>query len=478
MKKFKIFTALVALILTFSACKKDLHLLNVDEKNATTAEGETFFSNAQKNLSDLLNQPSYGNNGPFRYGNLWVQHLSEITYTDPSNFFISGHQWSGMYQGVLKNLSESKKIITEAAASGAAAEAIKKNKLALIEIMEVQAYALLVESYGNVPYSEALNPDNVSPKYDDAQTIYKDLLSRLKQAITNLDASAAGFSQADLIYNGSISKWIKFANALRLKMGMRIIDVDAALGSQTVSEAINGGLISHNDENALFRYLNSTPNTNPLWILLVQGNRKDIVAAKTLVDQMNLWNDERRSVYFSQVNGQYVGTVYGIVTNYDLYSHMGTKFFEPTLAGILMDYASVSFLLAEAAERGIVYSPADAENHYNNAIKASFNYYGLDASNYLSQANVAYSTATGTWKEKIAMQKWIALYNQGTEAWTEYRRLDFPKLNASPNGFIDTVPVRLTYPVGEQTLNAEQYKKASTAIGGDILTTKLFWDKY
>ncbi|MHB1108168.1 MAG: SusD/RagB family nutrient-binding outer membrane lipoprotein, partial [Lutibacter sp.] len=120
--------------------------------------------------------------------------------------------------------------------------------------------------------------------------------------------------------------------------------------------------------------------------------------------------------------------------------------------------------------------------HYAAAITASFDFYGVTgAATYLLQPSVAYATATGTWKQKIGMQKWIALTNQGFNAWTEYRRLDYPVLTApaSASAAADgVVPRRYNYPIGEQTLNPDSYTAAASAIGGDKLATKLFWDKF
>ena len=99
---------------------------------------------------------------------------------------------------------------------------------------------------------------------------------------------------------------------------------------------------------------------------------------------------------------------------------------------------------------------------------------------YLLQPTVAYATATGTWKQKIGEQAWLALYNRGFEAWTSYRRLDFPALAAPANAYnnLTEVPKRYTYPAREQTLNSANVSAASAAIGGNTLTTKLFWDKF
>jgi len=95
----------------------------------------------------------------------------------------------------------------------------------------------------------------------------------------------------------------------------------------------------------------------------------------------------------------------------------------------------------------------------------------------LANPKVAYSTAEGNYKHKIGLQSWIALYNRGFEAWTQWRRLDYPKLVAPPDALSD-IPTRIIYPIPEQTLNSVNYKAASAAIGGDAVTTKLFWDKY
>src|SRR5678815_3242792 len=118
-----------------------------------------------------------------------------------------------------------------------------------------------------------------------------------------------------------------------------------------------------------------------------------------------------------------------------------------------------------------------AEDHYNKAITASIMSWDGVAGDYLAQSNVKYATASGTYKQKIARQEYIALYNRGFDAWTLIRRLDYPQM-AVPVTALSDFPVRFTYPILEQNINASNYNAASTAIGGDEVTTKLFWDKY
>src|SRR5690606_38621438 len=147
---------------------------------------------------------------------------------------------------------------------------------------------------------------------------------------------------------------------------------------------------------------------------------------------------------------------------------------DPTLEGVILDYAEVEFLIAEAAARGLV--AEDAEAHYNAAVTASIVYWGgteAEAQAYLAQPNVAYDAAN--WVERIGVQKWIALYNRGFEAWVTWRRLDVPEL---PNAVQSELPVplRFTYPVDEATLNGANLSAAASAIGGDELATPVFWD--
>jgi hypothetical protein len=145
-----------------------------------------------------------------------------------------------------------------------------------------------------------------------------------------------------------------------------------------------------------------------------------------------------------------------------------------------MDYTEAEFLLAEAVERGFSVG-GTAEGHYNNAVRSSILFWGgtgAEADAYLAQPSVAYATAFTDWKQKIGTQAWLAYWLRGQTLWNSYRRLDYPRLFAPPAYLqeINKVPVRLFYPVSEQTLNAENYEAASAKIGGDSPLTRLFFD--
>ncbi len=260
---------------------------------------------------------------------------------------------------------------------------------------------------------------------------------------------------------------------------MLIADVDPATAKIAVEAAAKGAITSP-DDDAMFGYLAAPPNTNPVWVDLVQSGRKDYVASNTMLNALVALNDPRVGVYYTtDAKGGYSGGTYGASNNYATFSKIGSPLLSAELPHSLLDCEEVEFFLAEAVERGFNVGGTAAE-HYNKAIKASFAKWGLsdaDYATYIAQPKVAYATATGDWKQKIGTQKWLAFYNRGFEAWTEWRRLDYPVLKPGANA-LTGIPVRYTYPVTEQNLNKANFTAASSAIGGDKISTKLFWDKF
>ncbi|TKK64426.1 SusD/RagB family nutrient-binding outer membrane lipoprotein [Ilyomonas limi] len=459
----------------FASCNKDLSGLNVDVKRPTVVPSYALFTNAERNFADYI-ITSDVNTNVFR---LITQQWTQTTYTDESNYniytrTIPDNTWTSLYRDVLKDAEEAKTVIpTDVTDAGQ-----QKNEIAICDILQVHAYYILVNTFGNIPYSQALKDSIYFPNFDDAQTVYMDLLSRLDADIAALDPNAESFGDADIVYNGDVNLWLKYANSLKLKMGILIADVDPEK-AKSIVEAAASNVFTSGSDNAMFYYYAASPNTNPVWADIVQSQRTDFVAANTFIDLLNSLNDPRRPLYFTKdPNSNYSGGIPGKGNSYGAFSHFTDKVIAPDAPAPLLTYSEVEFALAEAAARGMNVG-GTAEEHYNKAITASIEEWGgtaTEASNYIAQPDVNYATAPGDWRQKIGTQLYIALYNRGFEAWTAIRRLDYPELQEPLNAVSD-FPVRFTYPVDEQNINTANYDQAAQAIGGDDVTTKLFWDK-
>ena len=473
----KIFVIIMSLVLVAAGCRKNITDLNIDPKNPSTAPSYAFFTNGQRTLVNTLTSSNVNLN-IFR---LIVQYWQETTYTDESNYdlgtrSINDGVWNALYRDVLRDLREASNLIP----ADLNDENVEKNQLAISEIMQIVTWYYLVTTYGDIPYTEALDINKPFPKYDDAKTIYNDLLSRLDAAIGNLNTSAESFGSADIIYHGDVAAWKKFANSFKVKMGMTIADDDNAKAKSVVESAVAAGVFTSNADNAEFQYLSAPPNTNPIWVDLVQSGRKDFIASEAIIETMKTFEDPRLDNYFTEdASGDYSGTVAGAGGNYATFSKPANAIIAPDFPALLLDYAEIEFFLAEARERGYNVG-GTAQQHYNNAITASILYWGgtsAQATAYLAQPSVNYTSAAGSYKEKIGVQKWIALYNRGWDAWIEWRRLDYPHLDPAVDAQSE-IPLRYPYPVNEQNVNRLNYEAAAAAIGGDVVETKLWWDKF
>ncbi len=448
---------------------------NVDTKHPSKVSAEALVTNAEEMIALRMSSTSVN----YNIFKMLAQYWTETTYTDEANYDlvnrnIGGNFWTNMYD-ILNDLNDAKIIVEE---DGSLSATTKANKKAIIDLMEVYIYHVMVDTYGDIPYSEAIDINNVLPKYDNDEDIYNDLFARLDSDISALSNGGSSFGSADLFYGGDVSKWKKFANSLKLRMAVRVEDANKA------AAAVTGGVFTSNADNFKFNFLSEPPHTNPIWSSLVQSGRHDFVVTNTFVDKffaVDPGNLDTRVDEFMDDNlgaNTYVGGPYGDNNSYASYTHIGAPFHTPDLPAVLLGYSEVEFLLAEAAERSMVGAPVDAEGHYNNGVTASFEEWGntaTEATAYLAQPTVAYATAAPTWQEKIGVQKWIALYGKGFEGWSSWRKLGYPAMNAPAVSGLP-VPRRYIYPNNEPDVNGANYNAATAAMGGDLLSSRVFWD--
>jgi len=460
---------------------------NVDPKNPREVPTEALFANAQRYLGDYVSTQNYN----IQINRFLVRHWTEVTYLtevryDFADRSIPDNWWNVLYRNALMDFQEAKMQVQETTYPS---EAEKTNKLAMIDILQVYTWHLLVETFGNIPYTEALDPNNSNPVYDDAETIYKDLIDRLTADIQNIDVGAAGFGSADLFFGeGHMDMWKKFAASLKFRMAMRMADYDKGYSVSQADAALDAGVFEEG-EAAIFQFTRTPPHVHTIYEWFFIDGRTDVVPTQVVEQTLAERNDPRLDYLIDTTSGP--AQPYAIVVDaYAEVAHFSEPFFEPDFQHVFIDYMELEFLKAEAVERGGYNVSGTAQEHYNNAIRASIHYWGsmngvdeatLDdqADTYLQRADVAYDQAPGTWKEKIGLQKWIGLYNRGSEGWSTWRVLDYPEFgfNEAMGTLYNEVPVRYPYPYDESRLNTANYQSAVEAMGGDDSPlVHLFWD--
>jgi len=471
----------IPILLLATSCTKNITGLNDNPKTSLSAPSASVFIAGEKSLVDLYTSDNWSS-APFR---VVAQVWSQNTFAVESNYQFAtnnapGGWWTSIYTTALSNLAQAKTLF----ANDVADPNVLRNDLIVTDLLEVYAYSLLVNTYGNIPYSQALNRTIPFPKYDDAKTVEYDLLHRLDTAIAGLNTSYGSLGAADQIYQGNTAQWKKFAATLKLKLALLIADTDPATATTKVQEAIATGVFQSNADNAVFTYdASAVVNSNPVWQDLVNGTNLHYYSPSAyFINTLVGWNDPRLPLLFTKdPNGNYSGGIAGGGNSSSTLSSFSPLWLGATFPGDLLDYSETSFLLAEAVERGFGVS-GTAATYYDSAVAASIRYWGgsqADALSYLAQPAVAYATATGSWREKIGYQQWIAFANRNWDSWTGIRRLGFPDLNtvSPPVAAVSTFPLRFYYPPAEQTSNSTNWAAAVKVLPGgqDVVTAKLFW---
>lgn len=378
----------------------------------------------------------------------------------------------------------------------------------IARLVKVAAMHRVTDCYGPIPYSKIGFDGSILTPYDSQEEVYNKFFEEIDECIAGFNECMDNLRSPliDDVYQTDPVKWIKFANSLKLRLAMRISYANPALAQKKAEEAIAGGVIESNADNAIYDHYKT--GGNPIYGATI-GYNNDSRPAADIVCYMNGYNDPRRAAYFSQApDGGYIGVRRGwnVVPTFSMYSGLGIKASD---GSIWLTAAEVSFLRAEAVAVFGWNMGGTAEQFYNNGIQLSFEQYGCgDATDYINDStsqpelyscpdnsnpyNGTISTITIKWdesaskeekQERIITQKWIANMYLGNEAWADYRRTGYPKLippamNAS-GGIVDSNKgaQRMPYPQEEYTNNSVniQYAVDNYLGGPDNMATKVWW---
>ncbi|WP_143307568.1 SusD/RagB family nutrient-binding outer membrane lipoprotein [Chitinophaga vietnamensis] len=476
MKKLLTSSIIFAAIVLLASCQKELERINKNPNEPTTLQPDYLLSNGIKANVDTY----WGQDATMDASLLYVQYWSKIQYPDPDRYVPAATSvqavWSNFYaQGI--------QDFTTLAQLGDSLH--NPNYKATAIIMRSWLFQLVTDLYGDVPYTQAANIEKyLTPKYDSQRVVYNGILSELKTAVALLDDKADGI-QGDILNNNNLQRWRKFANGLRLRIALRIADRDFNAAKAVFADVAAGGnvLLTANDGDVQLNYL-ASPNQNPVG--RNRETRNDYRVSKTIVDKLYALNDPRLPIYAAlpKDTNVYIGVTNGLTADsasrlgFTKTSDAGAVFTATTAPAVLFSYAEQQFILAEAAQRGLI--SGDAASLYVSAITASFKQYGITGAPvaaYLAQPAVVYDPLN--YKKSIGEQKWLALFGEGLEAFAEWRRLDYPQLKPAYTGALNgKMPLRLTYPSSEQALNGINYKEAVARQGADVLTTRVWFDVY
>lgn len=484
MKKSTIALSFIIVTLVVSGCYDPLEEVNTDPNNPTQVPTSYLLSNAERDLvGEILGlDASSGHPG---WVIQYVQYWSNTLYTQTSRYQDVEEDWSDFYKGGLADLEEiirlnkNEETRVEASLYGS-----NNNQIAIAQILQVWGFQNVTDIWGDIPFTTALNgSENFSPSYDPQEVVYDSLVGQLNDALDNIEESGRA-PEGDLIFDGDMAKWETFANSLKLRIGMRISEVNPTKAENVVREAVNSGVISSIDENVYFPYLQSSPNFNP-WFheAYVDGGSFNLAMTNTAIEKLKAYNDPRMYVFAApSVDGrEYTGIPYGVESgvasaydNAEVSFHTDEVYNSP---GRILTYSEVLLLQAEASERGWI--NGNPESFYEDGIRASMEEWNvpdsLDVEEYLQQEMVKYDPSA--FREKIGSQLWFALYLQPLETWAQWRRLDYPDLQPAPDAFRGRdIPRRRGYPPSESDLNVENYNAAVDRQGPDEMSTRMWWD--
>ncbi|CAG4994380.1 hypothetical protein DYBT9275_01379 [Dyadobacter sp. CECT 9275] len=510
-------TVLAGVAGVMAGCTGDFDEINTSKTaltELTDAELPYLFARAQQQASYSAGNYQTAQN---LFADLYAQYYATTTpnfqsdryYMHPT--WIDSH-WNPIYTQVAPQL---RKLFDEVAPSS--------SQYALASIWWVYAFHRVTDYYGPIPYFEAaIAPSTV--KYDAQKDIYDDFFKRLAEATTILagKTSETPYGNYDIVYAGNVSKWIKFANTLRLRLALRISKADPAKAKTEAEAAIAGGLLATLADNAMMTKNLIGSDYNGLSFISGWGEFRMSAAMESVLKG---FEDPRIGIYFQPAfttktyeglrNGLGSSELTQTLNTNDYNSNIGTRWIRNTgkgsawdrqlaVAQDIMHTSEAYFLLAEAALNGWNTETGTAREFYEKGIQASMEGWGITgqvvndyiASNHtpvapadqqnspaLSGITVKWAATEAIQREQIATQKWLALYPDGIEAWAEFRRTRLPKLYTVVNSVNTDVPAtrfprRIPFLQQEYTNNAAAMEGAVSLLGGpDKASTPLWWDK-
>jgi len=516
MRHIKIYiSCLLTTICLLSSCDKGFDELNTNKVDPTTLTPSFQMNNAIINTSFL---DGFGNLIHLSYTFPIVQQIvtpfgSSLSGGNYNVFNVDNAPriWTTYYRNVVKDIVDAVEKTRDVEGS--------TNTYNSARIWKAHTFMILTDTYGDIPYFEAgkgFLEENITPKYDSQEVIYKDILKELEEASAALDASKP-IESTDILYGGNVDKWKRFGYSLMLRAAMRLTKVDPDLAKTYVTKAVAGGLMQSNADNAATRHTALYVN----WLADHLGAREkaNYYLAAPFVNYLRDNNDPRLKAIAvryvgaksgsEQVNArattdpaQQVGMPMGYdnVTIAQTFSSLGVvslwDFSQVNVNTVLnrtvaptyhVTYSQTQLLLAEAALRN--WDTGDPATLFSNGIKAHMEQlaeYGPNAAistndnqTYIQAHPLDMSTQEKA-LEQINTQYWVSSFLNGSELFANFRRSGYPALTPNPypgKEITEDFIRRMPYPDAELVVNQANVTEAINRQGPNTLDTRVWWDK-
>lgn len=480
MKYMKIIygTVIAVSLMVVQSCTKfdDFGRTNQNPNATTEPITSALLTNALAGMGNWI----WGN-GITVVGGLYAQFFSETQYTEASRYSKPVYNMDFFYAGAMNDLkniidyNSNPETATKAAENGSNA-----NQIAIARILLAYHFWVLTDSYGDIPYSEALQGNGIIT-YDKQSDIYPALIAELKAAVDQFDGGAT--VRGDILYNGDNAKWRKFGNSIRLLMALRMSKINPTLAQTEFNAALShsAGVIQLNSENASLVPPGGVYNHWGYQYYAIT-QRDDYAVSKTLMDHLNA-GDARVDAYGSSNIGFPYGLTrdnavifFGANPNYARLLHPSKRTASSPM--VILSAAHVYLARAEAAQRG--WTAENAAAMYALGVQRSWEEWGVSTAGLAAYlATPAYDIAAGNALQKIQLQQWIAFYPNGTQGWANWRRTGVPALTPAPGAGL---PIVRRIPYGPNDYN---FNLANATAAGALYTVagqpdsqdgKVWWD--
>lgn len=473
--------------LGLGSCTKDFADLNTNPNASTVASPQSLLA---PTLVSVINTNLSRN---FRINNEFMQVTVTTSNSDARQFHRyevrpseSDYMWRNWYLQ-LTNIRDIYDRAEESRQPG------YQTFQGISLILDAWVSSLLTDTYGDVPYFNSnlgYQEQNIKPEFDSQKDIYEDLFRKLELANVLLKSSPDLTPDrvfSDPIYGGQAMNWRKFGNSLYLRLLLRVSGTGELNAQEKIWEIVEGApanypVFQSNEESAILYFSGELPYQNTFHNSRPFDFNGDKGYSEFFINNLLQLKDPRLPVWATEATfGVYGGMQSGYIrgASPEIESKLQLPLQQEPLLGNIMNYAELQFILAEAALNG--YINKDPNDYYKAGVVASIKLWRQEVPvDYFSNPAVSYETATSYTERlaKIHLQKYFSLLFTDFQQWFEYRRTGALELYPGPglenNG---KMPSRLNYPILTRTFNAENYQKAVSAMGGDSLNEKVWWEK-